>query len=124
MDDTATLAARPIEKIDEFTHRVASKADAVISATQRVANESLDALHGKVDMLRDKVPGTLHRAAAQVDELARQGMERATQAGDRTARYIRDEPLKSVLIAVAAGAALATLIGMLSRSGASTHHHH
>lgn len=135
MNDTATLAAKPIEKIDHITQRVADKADTVIASTQRVANDTLDALHGKVETLRETVPGKLHRAAAQVDELTRQGIERASQvgnevraqvsrAGDRTVNYIRDEPVKSVLIAVAAGAALATLIGMLSRSRSETHHHH
>ena len=135
MNDTTTLARKPIEKIDEITQRVAGKADAAISSTQRVANDTLDALHGKVETLRDTLPGTLKSAAAKVDALAHQGLERASQvgsdvrlqvsrAGDRTVSYIRDEPMKSVLIAVAAGAALATLIGMLSRSGSSTHHHH
>jgi|OpeIllAssembly_1097287.scaffolds.fasta_scaffold03157_6 ElaB/YqjD/DUF883 family membrane-anchored ribosome-binding protein len=134
-EDTATLASKPIEKIDQITQRVAGKADAVIASTQRVANDALDALHGKVETLREQVPDKLHRTAARVDELARLGIERASQAGsdmrqqvsrasDRTVGYIREEPLKSMLIAAAAGAALATVIGMLSRSGSATHHHH
>jgi ElaB/YqjD/DUF883 family membrane-anchored ribosome-binding protein len=44
--------------------------------------------------------------------------DKVAQAGDRSVGYIRDEPVKSVLIAAAAGAALAALIGWASRSGA------
>ncbi|MBP6903492.1 MAG: hypothetical protein KBC73_25630 [Burkholderiaceae bacterium] len=68
--------------------------------------------------------------AAQVETLAQRGIERvreagqavgerAARAGDRTVDYIRDEPVKSVLIAAAAGAGLAALVAVLAgRRGA------
>jgi ElaB/YqjD/DUF883 family membrane-anchored ribosome-binding protein len=40
-------------------------------------------------------------------------------AGERGTRYVRDEPVKSVLIAAAAGATLAALVGWLVRSRSS-----
>jgi ElaB/YqjD/DUF883 family membrane-anchored ribosome-binding protein len=38
------------------------------------------------------------------------------RVGDSTALYIKDEPLKAMLIAAAAGAALMALVGLLARS--------
>jgi len=42
--------------------------------------------------------------------------DRAHRASDHTVGYIRDEPVKAILIAVAAGAAIAALASLLSRS--------
>jgi ElaB/YqjD/DUF883 family membrane-anchored ribosome-binding protein len=42
--------------------------------------------------------------------------DNATRLGDSTTRYIQEEPLKAVLIAAAAGAALVGLVSLLSRS--------
>jgi ElaB/YqjD/DUF883 family membrane-anchored ribosome-binding protein len=66
----------------------------------------------------------LQRALAEAGELAREGIHKAqrasqalrdqcSQAGDRTVGYIREEPVKSVLIAAAVGAGVAALIGWL-----------
>jgi len=38
---------------------------------------------------------------------------------DRTTRYVKDEPLKAVLIAAAAGAALMAVLTVVARSGES-----
>jgi ElaB/YqjD/DUF883 family membrane-anchored ribosome-binding protein len=113
--------------IDHMANRAADKADAAINATKRAANGALDSLKDGVDTLRDDAAGSLTRAAAQVDELTRRGIERARQAsadlrakaertGDRTVGYIQEQPVKSMLIAAATGAALAALIGLLARS--------
>ena len=39
------------------------------------------------------------------------------RAQDTTVGYIKDEPVKSMLIAAATGAALMALVSMMSRSG-------
>ena len=60
------------------------------------------------------------RAAEQAKELVQRSgaaiREQAHKASDSTVSYIRAEPVKAVLIAAASGAALATVIGLLSRS--------
>lgn len=67
------------------------------------------------------------RAADQIDDLARQAAdrareateharERAVAATDLAVGHVRDEPVKSLLIAAAAGAAAAALVGYLVRS--------
>lgn len=66
------------------------------------------------------------RAAGLVAELARDGAQRAGEigsglretlgrAGDLATDGVRDEPVKAVLVALAAGAALAALVGTLLR---------
>ena len=42
--------------------------------------------------------------------------DKAVQVSDQTVGYIKDEPVKAVLVAAAAGAVAALLIGWLSRS--------
>lgn len=96
-------------------------------AVENLANQALDSVQAGVDDLRKTAPAALSRAAAQVEELTRRSLDRARETGaqvkeqvarvgDRSVDYIRDEPVKSVLIAAAAGAAAAVLIGMLARS--------
>jgi ElaB/YqjD/DUF883 family membrane-anchored ribosome-binding protein len=40
----------------------------------------------------------------------------ARQASDRTVGYIRDEPVRSMLVAAATGAALMALVSLMARS--------
>lgn len=60
------------------------------------------------------------RAAEQAKGMVQRSGEairdQVHKASDSTVSYIRAEPVKAVLIAAASGAALATLIGLLSRS--------
>lgn len=110
----ATMEAT--QAVDALADQAATKADA-----------TLDSLRNGVDHLREAVPGAFARAAAQVEELTRRGVDRAREAGqvareqalragDATVMKIRDEPVKAVLVAAAAGAALAALIGWMARS--------
>ncbi|MFT3818257.1 MAG: hypothetical protein QM750_11595 [Rubrivivax sp.] len=103
------------------------EASAAIEHTRELVNNGLDTLESGIDKLREAAPSVLSRAAAQVEDLTRRGMDRArdastqvkdqmVKAGDRSVDYVRDEPVKSMLMAAAAGAALVTLIGWLSRS--------
>ncbi|MFO1327355.1 MAG: hypothetical protein U1F56_08345 [Rubrivivax sp.] len=113
--------------VEPLSRAAARQADQAIDATRRAAADALDALQSGVDQLRSDAPGAFSRAAAQVETMARRGIERAREtglqvkdgavrAGDRSVGYIRDEPVKSMLIAAAAGAAAAALIGWLWRS--------
>jgi ElaB/YqjD/DUF883 family membrane-anchored ribosome-binding protein len=93
---------------------------------QKAADTLTDGLHEAGNI----ASSAFSRAAAQMEELTRRGMDRAKEvstqardqanrAGDRAVGYIQDEPVKSVLIAVAAGAAVATLAAWFARSRAS-----
>ena len=124
MSQTATTAT---EAIEQATVRTADRATQMIESTQSAANGALDSLQSGVDTLRAALPSAFGSAAAQVEDLTRRSLERArhashqvrdkvADASDRTVGYIKDEPVKSVLIAAVAGAALATLIGWVARS--------
>ena len=115
---------------NDLADQAASKADLALKSSRRVANDALDSLESSVDSLRDTVPAAFSRAAAQVEEITRRGLDRAKEAsmgvrdqmykaGDRTVGYIKDEPVKSVLIAAATGAAVALLVGWALRSRSS-----
>lgn len=93
----------------------------------KTATATAEPASGIVETLREAVPETIARSAAQAESLTRLGIERARaaasemrhqvqQAGDQTVGYIRHEPVKSVLIAAAAGAALAAVLGWALRS--------
>ena len=110
--------------LSQLADRAANTADKAIQTTQRVANETLDRLQDEINALRGEAPGTFGRLAAEVESLTHRGMDRArqasadvrdrvAQAGDGTVAYIRDEPVKSMLIAAAAGATLAALVALL-----------
>lgn len=130
--NTKTLTQATAAAGDAATHladRAAEQAEQVLSGTRRVANQTIDRLQDGVDSLQSELPGGLSRAAAKMDDLARRGLDNARHAservrlemsrtGDATVGYIRDQPVKSVLIAAAAGAGIAALIGLLqSRRG-------
>lgn len=127
MSTSSSQFAPAVSAVENLTDQAAAKTDGVIQSTRNVANSALDSLQSGVDNLRHAAPAALSRAAAQVEDLTRRSLERArdassqvkqqvAQVGDKSVNWIRDEPVKSVLIAAAAGAAMAALISWLARS--------
>ena len=55
-------------------------------------------------------------SGARSREMAEQMRRRALQASDTALAYARDEPMKSLLIAAAAGALLMGLVSLMVRS--------
>jgi ElaB/YqjD/DUF883 family membrane-anchored ribosome-binding protein len=119
--------ATPVKSATEMADQAAKNADGAIRTTQRLATESLDSLAEKVHELHDKAVPAINRLASEAESLARRGLEsvrdtsahlreRAVKASDNTVGYIKDEPLKSVLIAAATGAALMALVSLIARS--------
>jgi ElaB/YqjD/DUF883 family membrane-anchored ribosome-binding protein len=99
-------------------------ADSVIGSTQRMAHEALSTLSDRVQEARDQASPVMNRVAAKAEELARRSAdamrdrreqirEQAWRAQDVTVGYIKDEPLKSILMAAAAGAAIMALVQLL-----------
>lgn len=115
---------------DEATHladQVAQSADEAIQSTQRATNEALDRLTATVQDMRHQAVPMLDRASEQVSAFAQRGVDsvretsqnlrdRATRASESTTNYIKEEPVKSLLIAAATGAALMALASLISRS--------
>jgi len=106
--------------------QAAQNADSALKSTQRMANEALESLSDKVHEVRDQAVPVLNRVAAKAEELARRSADamrdrsadirdRATRASDATIGYIKDEPVKAILIAAATGAVLMALLSLLNR---------
>ena len=117
----------PFEQSNSLANQASHTADSAIRSSQRVANEAIDSLAGSAQDLRNEVTPLINRASDQASALAQRGVnavrdssqhlrDTAQRATDGTVMYIKDEPLKSMLIAAATGAALMALVGMLNRS--------
>ena len=88
---------------------------------QSYAHEALDQAEEKYRELRGTVDPMVDKLASNAEKLARQSMDLATEAkrkaqeslsryADVTTRYVAEQPVRSVLIAAAVGAAVALLV--------------
>ena len=122
---------KSLEKSTGLVDQAAQTADQAIKSTQQAANEALESLAGAVHDLQHQAAPLLGRASDQVSALAQRGVDsvrdtsrhlrlKAVHASDNTVNYIRDEPVKSILIAAATGAALMALISLISRANDRT----
>lgn len=98
-----------------------------INSTEHASNEALESLVDSVEAARRQAEPLLHRASEQVSAMAQRGLHsvrdtsqqlrtQAQRISDNTVSYVRVEPVKSVLMAAATGAALMALIALLGRS--------
>lgn len=85
---------------------------------------SADALDQGNHAIKQLISDTGELASHGLDvvrEGAHQVREKSGHLRDATATYIQHEPVKSMLMAAAAGAALMGLLALFSRSGGSRH---
>jgi len=112
--------------IDAAADAVSRRLEPAVQSTQRMADQALDKVAHTAHDLRQQVSPMIERAGEQASALAQRGIEtvrerslqlrdQAVRASDNTVGYIRDEPVKSVLIAAAAGAILVALLGLLRK---------
>jgi len=105
----------------------AESASQAIRSTQGVANAAFDRMSDTVESARDRASplidrwssqaeNALHRSVDALRDTTSQLRDQAAKVSDATAGRVRDEPLKAVLIAAAAGAALMAVIGLISRA--------
>ncbi|HEY6514093.1 MAG TPA: hypothetical protein VI032_19100 [Burkholderiaceae bacterium] len=116
----------PSSHADSVADAASRQFERATSSTQRVADHALDTMSSTVHDLRQQVSPLIERAGEQANALAQRGIEavrdrshqlrdQAVRASDHTVGYIRHEPVKSVLIAAAAGAVLVALLSLLRR---------
>lgn len=103
--------------------QAAETADDAIKSTQRATNSTFDNLAGGVQNLRQQAEPAIDRAGAlaqqgidSVNDTAQHLREGARHATESTISYIKDEPIKAMLIAAATGAGLMALLSLLTRS--------
>jgi ElaB/YqjD/DUF883 family membrane-anchored ribosome-binding protein len=104
----------------------AQTAEQAIRSSQRAANQAVDRYSESIDAVRARTGAALDGIAASAGQLTHRGMEvvregshrlrtSSRQAADSTLGYIRDEPVKSMLLAAAAGATLLALLSLIGR---------
>jgi ElaB/YqjD/DUF883 family membrane-anchored ribosome-binding protein len=120
----------PLSSTDQSSHLIeqaSRSADHAIRATQQAATGAVDSAADSLQDLRHQTAPKLERASEQVSAMAHRGIDRAREtshqlrigakhASDSTLNYVKEEPVKAVLIAAAAGAVLLALVSLLSRS--------
>jgi ElaB/YqjD/DUF883 family membrane-anchored ribosome-binding protein len=105
----------------QTSEELLSGAGRAVDSTREYANDALDKAENKVRELRGQVDPMVDMLAAKAQKLARQSLDLASEAKQRaqhslshasaaTGRYVSEQPLRSVLIAAAVGAAVAMLI--------------
>ena len=107
---------------------VLQSAEQAVESTRALANESLDQASSKVRELQSSFKPALDEMAERAQLALRRGLDSATETrlqaqkslgryADATGKYVSEQPVKSVLIAAATGAALAALLIAATRSG-------
>ncbi len=96
--------------------RAAQRSDAAIQAGVDAAHLALEGLSQSARQLQADAGHLSQRGLDALHESTRDVRLSAQRAGERTVGYIHDEPVKSMLIAAAAGAALMLVLGLTGRS--------
>jgi ElaB/YqjD/DUF883 family membrane-anchored ribosome-binding protein len=114
---TTMTRAKPLaDEATNIADRAADTATAAIRSTQQVTNAAFDRISDSVDSARERAAPLINRWSSQAETAARRSVdavrEKAIHASDVTTGYIKDEPLKAVFIAAAAGAALMALLSL------------
>lgn len=89
------------------------------SAAAEYARRSVDEARTSAEEIASQGSEALHSSAKRARESAIRAREAISHTTDQAAHYVQEQPLKSLLMAAAAGATIALLAGALSR-----HHGH
>jgi ElaB/YqjD/DUF883 family membrane-anchored ribosome-binding protein len=99
-------------------------AENAIDATRSMVGQKMDGmadslrgLHDQTAPLLDRASEVAKRGVNAARDTSNQLMDKAHHASDTTVSYIKDEPVKAMLIAAATGAALMALMSAMSRNG-------
>ena len=108
------------ESTSKAAGEAANAARKTIHATGDLAGDTLDRASDGVAGLREEAESAIDGVATEAKKSARDAAEQlrgtALRASDSMVKYIRDEPVKSVLIASVAGAALVAVASLLGGS--------
>ena len=117
----------PGQQGKELADAAATKLQSGVQSAQQTAVTAGDKASAKVDEVTSNVAPMLDKVSDQAQRLVQQGREvfedtaqrvreKAAQASDLAVGYAKDEPVKAMLMAAAAGAALMGLIMLMARS--------
>jgi ElaB/YqjD/DUF883 family membrane-anchored ribosome-binding protein len=118
-----------LENTQRIAEDAANTTDAAIQSTRRNAEHAIDTLDHKVQQLRADAGPALERASDHAAQWARRGVQqvrhgsrqlqaKAHYAARETQQYVRDQPVKSLVIAAGVGALVMGVVSLLARPGA------
>ena len=118
---TPNVARDAAPAIRNVANELLQSADSAAVATRDYANNALDKAESKVRELRGDVDPLVEMLASRAQKLARQSLDMAAEAKEKaqqslsryasaTTSYVSEQPMRSVLIAAAVGAAVALLV--------------
>ncbi len=107
--------------------QVATAFDHAGKAAQHTVDNALDSLSAGVEDLRSQATPLIDRLSTQAGDAAKRGFnavrdssqhlrEQAVRASDSTVAYVKEEPVKAVLLAAATGALLMGFFSLIRRS--------
>lgn len=105
----------------QISEDVLQTAQDAVETTRNLAHDTVERASDKVRGLRRDIDPAIDQLASKAERLVRNGLQAVTHTGetaqktlskyaDATGRYVADQPVKSVLIAAATGAAVAALV--------------
>ena len=110
----STAPTKPIaDEAVRLTDQAAAAASHAIRSSQRAAGAA-------IDRWSDHADSALLRGVDAFSKATHQLRDSARRSSNAAALRVRDQPLQSVLIAAAAGAALMAIVGFVSRSRKSS----
>lgn len=110
-----------VPSMQKVSDNMMSSAGRALDATRDHANNALDKAESKLRELRGNVDPTVEFLATKAQKMARQSLDMASEAKERaekslkhaadvTTRYVSEQPMRSIIVAVTVGAAVALLI--------------
>ena len=103
---TKSLRSSTTAYADEAT----ASAERALESTRQLASQVLERASEKVRDLRSGAGNLATRGVDAASEAAALAQKQLSRYADVTGRYVSQQPVKSVLIAVAAGATIAALV--------------
>ena len=120
-NNPSNLLRDAIPSVHKTSDDMMSSAGKALETTREHANNALDKAESKVRELRGSVDPMVEMLASKAQKMARQSLDMASEAKERaekslkhaadaTTRYVSEQPMRSILVAVTVGAAVALLI--------------
>ncbi|MES2415031.1 MAG: hypothetical protein V4614_14590 [Pseudomonadota bacterium] len=121
MTTSASPTRDSLSGVRSASDQTLQTAEKAVDNTRAFANDALDKAEDKVRELRGSVDPMIDALATKAQKLARQSLDIAAEAKEKaqqslsryanvTSQYVSEQPVRSVLIAAAVGAAVALLV--------------
>ena len=120
-NNSSNMVRDSVPAMQKVSSDIMDSTGRALEATREHANLALDRAESKVRELRGSVDPMVEMLASKAQKMARQSLDLASEAKERaeksfkhaadtTTRYVSEQPMRSVLIAAAVGAAVALLV--------------